>query len=142
MPGSDLASRIDTAVREKLERLEAKRFGKTNNPRKNLEDADTSPCVRGISAPVRRFVWKRDNGQCTFRTTDGKRCPAREKLEFHHDNPYGLGGDRSAINIHLMCTCHNAYMAELDYGKEKMDQYRVREPSPSLELRPDVGREK
>ncbi len=58
MPGSDLASRIDTAVREKLERLEAKRFGKTNKPRKSLEDADTSPGVRGISAPVRRFAVK------------------------------------------------------------------------------------
>jgi len=28
-------------------------------------------------------------------------------------------------------------MAELDYGKEKMDPYRVREPSPSFELCPD-----
>ena len=62
----------------------------------------------------------------------------KEKLEYHHDNPYGLGGDRSATNIRLMCTQHNAYMADLDYGKEKMDQYRVREPSPSFELRPDV----
>ena len=137
MPGNDLASIVDAAVTEKLERLEAKRFGKTKKPRKSLEDADTSPGVRGISAPVRRFVWKRDSGQCTFTTRDGKRCPAHERLEFHHDDPYGLGGDRSATNIRLMCTCHNAYMAELDYGKEKMDQYRVREPSPALELRLD-----
>jgi len=41
-----------------------------------------------------------------------------------------------------MCTEHNAYMAERDYGKEKMDQYRrspdrVGEPSPTLQLRPD-----
>ena len=39
-----------------------------------------------------------------------------------------------------MCAQHNAYMAELDYGKKKMDQYRrsadrVREPSPTLQLR-------
>ena len=101
-------------------------------------DADTSPGVRGISAPVRRFVWERDGGQCTFTTPDGRRCTARERLEYHHDDPYGLGGDRSADNIRLMCTCHNAYMAELDYGKDKMDCYRVREPSPTLELRPDV----
>ena len=103
MPGSDLASRIDTAVSEKLERLEAKRFGKTKKPRKSLEDADTSPGVRGISAPVRRFVWERDGGQCTYVSREGKRCPARERLEYHHDDPYGLGGDRSATNIRLMC---------------------------------------
>ena len=50
IPGSDLASIIDAAVSEKLERLEAKRFGKTKNPRTNVEDADTSPGVRGIAA--------------------------------------------------------------------------------------------
>ena len=34
MPGGDLASIIDAAVSDKLERLEAKRYGKTNKPRK------------------------------------------------------------------------------------------------------------
>ena len=57
MPGSDLAAIIDAAVSEKLERLEAKRFGKTSRPRRNAEDADTLPGVRGISAPVKRIVW-------------------------------------------------------------------------------------
>ena len=142
MPGSDLASIIDAAVSEKLERVEAKRFGKTKKPRKSLEKADTSAGVRGISAPVRRFVCERDGDQCTFESPDGKRCPERDRLEFHHDEPYGLGGDRSAKNIRLLCKLHNAYMAELDYGKEKMDQYRrsadrVSEPQPTLELCPD-----
>ena len=141
MPGSDLASIIDAAVSEKLERVEAKRFGKTKKPRKGLEEADTSPGVRGISAPVRRFVCERDGDQCTYESPDGKRCPERDRLEFHHDKPYGLGGDRSAKNIRLLCKLHNAYMAELDYGKEKMDQYRrsadrVLEPQPTLELCP------
>jgi len=139
MPGSDLASIIDAAVSEKLERIEAKRFGKVKKPRKSLEAADTAPGVRGISAPVRRFVCERDGNQCTFETLDGRRCPERDRLEFHHDDPYGLGGDRSAKNIRLLCKQHNAYMAELDYGKEKMDQYRrsadrVREPQPTFEL--------
>ena len=72
----------------------------------------------------------------------GTRCPERHRLEFHHDEAYGLGGDRSATSIGLMCCAHNLYMAEMDFGKEKMDQYRrsaecVREPAPSFELRPD-----
>ena len=115
MPGNDLASIVEAAVTEKIERLEAKRFGKTKNPRKSLEDADTSPGVRGISAPVRRFVWERDGGQCTYRR-NGRRCPAREGIEFHHDDPYGLGGDRSANNIRLMCSLcryrHNSHYAD------------------------------
>ena len=64
MPGTDLASMLEASVTEKLERLEAKRLGKVKNPRKKLEDADTSPGVRGIPAPVRRFVWERDQAQC------------------------------------------------------------------------------
>ena len=50
---------------------------------------------------------------------------------------------RSANNIRLACAAHNAYMAEMDYGKQKMDQYRrsadrVREPEPSFQLCPDI----
>jgi len=146
MPGSDLASMFEEAVTEKLERLEAKRFGKTKKPRKSIEQADTSPGVRGISAAVRRFVWARDGGQCTYERCDGRRCPERRGVQFHHDDPYGLGGDRSATNVRLMCPAHNLYLAELDYGKETMDRYRaksrsadrVREPEPSLELRPET----
>ncbi len=43
---TDLASMIEASVTKKLERLEAKRLGKVKNPRKGLEDADTSPGVR------------------------------------------------------------------------------------------------
>ena len=142
MPGADLASMMEAAVTEKLERLEAKRLGKVKNPRKGLEETDTSPGVRGIPAPVRRFVWDRDQGQCTFEAADGRRCPERHGLQFHHDDPYGRGGDRSANNIRLLCRVHNLYMAEMDYGKDKMKRYwrsadRVREPSPSFPLCPD-----
>ena len=142
MPGADLVSMMEAAVTEKLERLEAKRHGKVKNPRKSVEEAATAPGVRGISAPVKRFVWERDQAQCTFESADGRRCPERRGLEFHHDDPYGLGGDRSAQNVRLLCRAHNLYMAEMDYGKDKMDQYRrsadrVREPSPSFLLFPD-----
>ena len=77
MPGADLVSMMEAAVTEKLERLEAKRLGKVKNPRKSIEEADTSPGVRGISAPVKCFVWKRDGAQWTFERDDGRRCPAR-----------------------------------------------------------------
>ena len=146
MPERDLACIIDVAVSAELERLEAKRFSKTNKPRKHVDDADTAPGVRGISAAVKRFVWARDGGQCTFVSDDGKRCPERHALEFDHDEPYGIGGDRSPDNIRLACRTHNLYLAELVYGKEKMDRYRrspdrVGEPAPAFkfELRLDTA---
>ncbi len=91
---------------------------------------------------MKRFVCARDDDQCTYETSERGRCPERYGLEFHHDDPYALGGERGPDNIRLMCPTHNAYMAELDFGKDKMDKYRrsadrVREPQPSLQLRPD-----
>ena len=83
-PDGDLGALIDAAVTEKLERLEAKRLGKTKRPRKGLAETDTSPTSRHIPAAVRRAVWERDGGQCTFRDAEGRRCPARDRLEFHH----------------------------------------------------------
>ena len=135
MPGVDLASVVEAAVTEKLERVEAKRFGKTNKPRKSLEEADTSPGSRYISAPVRRFVWKRDGGQCTDLSPSGRRCSAREGLEYHHDDPHGRGGDKTPENVRLLCKVHNALRGERDFGKGVMDQYRrsddqVSEPLP------------
>jgi hypothetical protein len=128
MPGHDLAEIMEAAVTEKLERLEAKRYGKTNMPRRSIEEADTSSGVRGIAAAVKRSVWERDGGRCTYSSATGKRCPERDRLEFHHDEPYALGGGRSPSNIRLLCRAHNAYMAERDYGRAKMDAFRVCEP--------------
>ena len=48
VPDGDLATIIERAVTEKLERLEARRFAKTKKPRKSLEDTDTSARSRYI----------------------------------------------------------------------------------------------
>jgi hypothetical protein len=42
VPDGDLGTLLEEAVREKLERLESKRFAKTAVPRKTLEATDTS----------------------------------------------------------------------------------------------------
>ncbi len=120
----DLAVVIEAAVTEKLERLEATRFAETKAPRKSLAETDTSASSRYMPAAVRRVVRRRDGGQCTFVNKQGRRFTERRGLEFHHDDPYGRGGDRSPSNVRLLCKVHNAYLAERDYGKEVMDQYR------------------
>ncbi len=135
VPDGDLAAVIEEAVTEKLERLESRRYGKTNAPRKSVEESDTSPSSRHIPASVKRVVFERDGGQCTFSTKEGRRCTERDQLEFHHIRPFGRGGDRRPANIKMMCGIHNGYQAECDYGKEVMDKYRrsadrVSEPAP------------
>ncbi|MGH9462623.1 MAG: HNH endonuclease [Vicinamibacteria bacterium] len=103
VPDGDLAAIIEAAVTEKLERLEAKRFGKTNTPRKSLKETSTAPSSRYIPAPVRRAVRDRDGNQCAFVAVDGRRCGKRDQLEFHHTDSFGRGGDHSVENIQLLC---------------------------------------
>jgi 5-methylcytosine-specific restriction endonuclease McrA len=124
MSSDDIAAVIDDAVTEKLERLEAKRFGKTKAPKKNLEEADTTPSSRYIPAPVRRAVYERDGGQCSYVDVTGRRCSETKNLEFHHVRPFGCGGDHDPSNIRLACRTHNVLFAERDYGKDVMERYR------------------
>jgi hypothetical protein len=124
VPDGDLAAILEEAVTEKLERMESKRYGKTNAPRKSVDQTDTRSDSRYIPAPIRRAVCDRDSDQCTFIDARGRRCTEREGLEFHHRSPYGRDGDHSVENLCLMCHVHNVYLAELDYGRDTMDKYR------------------
>ena len=126
VPDVDLVKAIDTAVTRELERLEAKRFGKTKKPRKRLAQTDTKAKSRYIPAAVRRFVEKRDEGRCTYRDKHGRRCSKRHDLEFHHVKPFGLGGNHSPEGLVLMCRTHNALLAEKEFGREKMARHRRR----------------
>ena len=124
VPDGDLAKIIEEAVTEKLERLESKRFGKTKAPRKGLAEANTTPSSRYIPAPIRRAVYERDGGRCTYVDKKGRRCTARRRLEFHHEDPFGRGGAHSLKSLRLVCKSHNLHLAERDFGKEKMARYR------------------
>jgi len=132
----DLAAVIEAAVTEKLERLEARRFGKTPAPRKRVADTDTAPTSRYVPAPVRHAVYERDGGQCTFTDARGHRCRERHHLEFHHEGKaFGKGGDHSVGNLRLLCRAHNGYLAELEYGRRTMDWHRRRQsPRHAVEV--------
>jgi len=123
VPDGDLAAIIERAVSEKLERLEARRYAKTSAPRKGLAETDTSPASRHIPAAVRRAVRERDGNRCRYVDEQGRQCSERDRLEFHHRHPFGLGGDHSPANIALLCV-HNACLAERDYGPAAMSRYR------------------
>ena len=117
VPDGDLAAVVERAVTEAIERIEARRYAQTRAPRRGLGDTDTSPTSRHIPAAVRRAVRDRDGDRCRYVDGQGRRCSARDRLEFHHRHPFGMGGDHSPGNIRLMCPTHNRYLAEHDYGR-------------------------
>jgi hypothetical protein len=79
---------------------------------------------RYIPAPIRRAVWERDRGQCTFVGADGHRCTARRFLEFDHREPVARGGKPSVEGIRLRCRTHNQYEAERVFGVAFMRRRR------------------
>ncbi len=80
--------------------------------------------IRTIPAAIRREVWKRDLGRCTFVDEQGRRCRATSCIEYHHEIPYGKGGCHEVENIALRCRAHNQYQADLDFGRDFMRSKR------------------
>jgi hypothetical protein len=123
VPDGDLAALIEEAVTEKLERLEARRYGSTRAPRKSVAQSDLSGSSRYLPAALRRAVRQRDGNRCRFTDGQGRRCTERHRLEFHHRHPFALGGDHSPGNVALICRAHNRWLAEQDYGAEPIARH-------------------
>ena len=108
IPSGDDAAILDRALTALLAELAKKKFAKTDHPRPSQ---GTAPGSRHIPADVKRAVWRRDRGRCAFTGTNGHRCTERAFLEFHHVQPYGVGGEPTVANVQLRCRRHNVYEA-------------------------------
>ena len=63
--------------------------GKTKTPRKSLAETDTTPMSRHIPAAVRRAVWARDGGRCTWSTlVEGAAKPAKGSSSTTTESPW------------------------------------------------------
>jgi hypothetical protein len=73
---------------------------------------------RHVPAHVRRAVWKRDGGCCTFvDQATGRRCGERRFLELEHQVPHACGGPPTVDNLCLMCAGHNGQAARQVFGE-------------------------
>jgi hypothetical protein len=77
-----------------------------------------------IPAAVRREVWSRDDGRCTFVAPDGTRCASRWKLELDHVDPRAFDGPPTTGNLRLRCRTHNLLYAEEVFGRGHMARFR------------------
>ncbi len=63
---------------------------------------------RYIPAAVRREVWRRDQGCCSYVDRhSGRRCGSRYRLEIDHIVPFALGGATELLNLRLRCKAHH-----------------------------------
>jgi len=121
IPDGDPGAIFDRALTLLLEKVEKAKLGATAKPRPRpiRPGADRQlrrPVVPSRDTPrhLKRAVWRRDGGQCAFVSRDT--CGERTFLEFHHIQPYALGGHATVENISLRCRRHNQYEAQLVFG--------------------------
>src|SRR5262249_16520070 len=93
VPSGDVAHVLDLALDALIEKLEKRKFAATRRPPGSRK---ASTRKRHIPAEVKRTVWERDGGRCTFVSAAGQRCPSRTRLEYDHVVPVARGG-RSTV---------------------------------------------
>jgi 5-methylcytosine-specific restriction endonuclease McrA len=117
IPDGDPGVIFSRALPLLLREVEKRKFSATDNPREAERSLAAKSGSRHIPAGVERAVWQRDGGQCAFVARTGRRCAERSFLEFHHVHAFALGGEATVENIALRCRAHNAYEAELMFGR-------------------------
>jgi hypothetical protein len=140
VPNGELAQVLDRALDALISKLEKRKFAATKRPR--YSQPRSSRSARHIPAHVRRAVWQRDQGRCTFVNESERRCSARHFLEFDHVNPVAQGGEATTANLRLRCRAHNQYAAECAFGAEFMSHKRQEAQRAAANTRGVVAEER
>lgn len=134
VPMNDLGGLFRRALEALAAEVETKRLGAVSRPARvksasTVADHGAEPRTRHIPAHIRRAVWERDRGQCTFVSTSGHHCGERRFLEFDHVDPIARGGKSTVHGLRLRCSAHNQLEAERAFGagfmRTKRDQARA-----------------
>jgi len=132
IPDGDPVAVWEKALDALLERVEKERFALVQNPRPPKAQDPNRPAPRNIPAWIRRAVFKRDEGRCTFVDARGHRCPETGFLEFDHVKGFARDPSHRVEDIRLRCRAHNHHAADQMYGRDFMDRARnSRRPPPT-----------
>ena len=118
IPSGDVAQILDRAFDALLARVERAKCGAVDRPRRIHPKPSANP--RHVPAHVKRAVWARDGGRCTFVSDSGRRCSERRFLEYDHVVEVARGGQASVGGVRLLCRTHNQLSAERTFGVEFM----------------------
>ena len=79
---------------------------------------------RAIPAAVKRAVWRRDRGRCSYvDRTSGRRCGSQHLLQIDHVVPYACGGRAEPNNLRLLCAAHHRHRhAGAGFGRPGEDR--------------------
>lgn len=107
LPNGDPAAIVEHPLEVLHAQLLKEKAAQVAKPRAGR--AATEAKGRDIPASVKREVWRRDQARCAFVRSDGRTCGSEDGVEFHHVQPYAVGGQATAANIEMRCRAHNGF---------------------------------
>jgi 5-methylcytosine-specific restriction endonuclease McrA len=122
-PGASAEKVIEAAL-DLLLAQQAKRRAEVKKPRQNPRPAKNPG---HIPAAVKRAVWSRDDGKCTWPLDSGGTCGSTLRLEIDHVVPRARGGPSTIDNCRLTCRVHNQLAARQVYGDDWMNKFTTGE---------------
>lgn len=122
-PSGDLAQILDRALTLLIAQVKKERFGVGSKPRRSGPRGGPAS-TRRVPTAIRRAVFERDGGRCTYVDSEGRRCEAKGLIQLDHAEGFARKPEHRLETIRLLCAPHNQYEADQMYGKEWMDQKR------------------
>ncbi|HUF24348.1 MAG TPA: hypothetical protein VMN81_09490, partial [Vicinamibacterales bacterium] len=118
LPNGDPAAIVEHAFEVLHAELLKQKAAQVVRPRTGKGAAEAKG--RYIPASVKREVWRRDQGRCAFVADEGRKCGSTDGVEFHHLQPYAVGGGATVENIEMRCRAHNGFEWEQHLDQETL----------------------
>jgi 5-methylcytosine-specific restriction endonuclease McrA len=151
IPGASMEQVLTTALELLLEK-QARARGLAKRPRKVLATPaptatatpSTTPSAtpdftdprhrrtgprQHVAASVRRAVWERDSGRCSWPLDGGGTCGSTHRLELDHIVPWARWGGETIDDLRIVCRAHNALAARQAFGDRCLARYGRAVPS-------------
>jgi len=143
IPGASMEQVLKAALQLLLEK-QARARGLVKKPRQALatptptptptasetpvQDFADSPHRRSgsrqaIPAAVKRAVWQRDIGRCSWPLDSGGVCGSTHRLELDHIVPWARWGGETIDDLRIVCGAHNALAARQAFGDRCLTRY-------------------
>ena len=123
VPDGDLAAILERALDVLIDDVKKERFAVGRKARQAPKEEVGSS--RHIPDAIKRAVYERDEGRCTFADDSGRRCRETGALEFDHVDGFARTHRHDVDGIRLLCRAHNQYAAEQVYGRAFMERARA-----------------
>jgi hypothetical protein len=104
-----------------------KKFDLTQSPIISSGNRPVKPGRHAVKPSTKKEVYQRDEGQCTYVSSDGQRCIQKRWLQMHHSQEVSRGGLNTVDNLSLLCSAHHQLIHERVARSEVANQNHLAE---------------